>query len=73
MSTLSVPLNPALEEFIDSFVKKGRASNKAEVVRQALRLLAEDEAVSDVLKAQQEIHAGKAMRGDIRELSQQLG
>jgi putative addiction module CopG family antidote len=69
MSTLSVPLNPALEEFIDSFVKKGRASNKAEVVRQALRLLSEEEAVTDVLKAQQEIRAGKILRGDLHNLA----
>jgi putative addiction module CopG family antidote len=72
MSTLSVPLNPALEEFIDSFVKKGRAPNKAEVVRQALRLLSEEEAITDVLKAQQEIRAGKALRGDIRNLAGQI-
>lgn len=72
MSTLSVPLNPALEEFIDSFVKKGRASNKAEVVRQALRLLSEEEAVTDVLKAQLEIRAGKVLRGDLRKLAEQI-
>lgn len=73
MSTLSVPLNPKLEEFIDSFVKKGRAANKAEVVRQALRLLEEEEAVADVLKAQREIREGKALRGNLRNLAKQLG
>ncbi len=73
MSTLSVPLNPKLEEFIDSFVKKGRAANKAEVVRQALRLLEEEEAVADILKAQQEIRDGKALHGDLRVLAKQLG
>ncbi len=73
MSTLSVPLNQTLEEFIDSFIKRGKASNKAEVVRQALHLLAEDEAIGDILKAQQEIRAGKAIRGDIRDIARQLG
>lgn len=73
MSTLSVPLNPKLEEFIDSFVKRGRAANKAEVVRQALRLLEEEEAVVDVLKAQQEVREGKALYGDLRVLADQIG
>lgn len=72
MSTLSVPLNPKLEEFIDSFVKKGRAANKAEVVRQALRLLEEDDAVADVLRAQQEIREGKALYGDLRMLAKHI-
>ena len=41
MSTLSVPLNKNLEEIVNSFVKSGYASNKAEVMRKALTFLAE--------------------------------
>ena len=68
MSTLSVPLTPKLEEFINQQVKSGRAANKADVVRRALTAMTEEEAVQEVLLAQKEIREGKGLRGDLREL-----
>lgn len=68
MSTLSVPLTPELEKFINSQVKSGRAANKADVVRRALTRLSEDEAVQAVLEASQE----PTLRGDLRELAKQI-
>lgn len=68
MSTLSVPLTPQLEEFINDQVKSGRAANKADVVRRALRAMSEEEAISAVLEAQREVREGKILRGDIRQL-----
>lgn len=68
MSTLSVPLTPLLEEFINAQVKSGRAANKADVVRRALIAMTEEEAVQDVLLAQKEIHEGKGLKGDLRKL-----
>lgn len=68
MSTLSVPLTPELEEFINAQVKSGRDANKAAVVRRAIARFAEDEAVEDVLQADQEAKDGKILRGDIRKL-----
>ncbi|MBI5405748.1 type II toxin-antitoxin system ParD family antitoxin [Candidatus Kaiserbacteria bacterium] len=64
MSTLSVPLTPKLEEFINDQVKSGRAANKADVVRRALVAFSEEGAIQDVLKAMRE----PAIRGDVREL-----
>lgn len=64
MSTLSVPLTPKLEEFINSQVKSGRAANKADVVRRALVSFSEEEAVQEVLKAMRE----PILRGDMGEL-----
>ena len=72
MSTLSVPLTPQLEETIKGFVKSGYAPNKAEVVRKALKLLAEEEAVMAVLEAEQELRDGKGLRGDLRKLMKQI-
>ncbi|OHA84150.1 MAG: hypothetical protein A2937_01110 [Candidatus Yonathbacteria bacterium RIFCSPLOWO2_01_FULL_47_33b] len=72
MSTLSVPLTPELEKFINSQVKCGRASNKADVVRRALIRLSEDEAVQAVLDASQEVKDGKVLRGDLRELLKKI-
>lgn len=68
MSTLSVPLTPQLEEFINSQVKSGRAANKADLVRRALTAMSEEEAVQAVLAAQREIIEGKGLTGDLREL-----
>lgn len=72
MSTLSVPLTPELEIFINAQVKSGRAANKADVVRRALRAMSEDEAVEAVLLAHKEIAEGKGLRGDLRELMKRV-
>ena len=68
MSTLSVPLTPQLEDFINLQVKSGHASNKADVVRRALTKFSEDAAVQAVLDASREVSEGKILRGDIRKL-----
>ncbi len=67
MTTLSVPINAELEKFIENMVKDGRAANKADVVRKALRRMSEEEAVQAVLISQQEVKEGKVLRGDLRE------
>ena len=64
MSTLSVPLTPKLEEFINNQVESGRAANKADVVRRALTAFSEEEAVREVLSAMRE----PVLKGDVREL-----
>lgn len=68
MSTLSVPLTPKLETFINDQVKSGRAANKADVVRRALTAMSEEEALQEILLAQKEIREGKGLKGDLREL-----
>ena len=66
MSTLSVPLPPSLEHMVNRFVKSGYASTKAEVVRKALRNLAEERAIADVLEARRD---PRVLRGDLRKLA----
>jgi putative addiction module CopG family antidote len=72
MTTLSVPISPNLEEFINEMVKSGRAANKADVVRRALHAMSEEEAVQTVLRAQREIAEGKGLKGDLRELMKRI-
>ena len=72
MTTLSVPLTANLEEIVNSFVKSGFASNKAEVMRKALTRLAEEEAIKDVLEAEQEVQEGKILKGDLDELVKKI-
>jgi Arc/MetJ-type ribon-helix-helix transcriptional regulator len=72
MSTLSVPLTVELEQFINDMVLRGVATNKADVVRRALKQMAEDQAVEDVLQSEREIAQGKILRGDLDTLLKQL-
>lgn len=68
MSVLSVPVTPKLEELVESLVKKGFGANKADVVRKALILLGEEEAVLSILKAEQE----PTLKGDLKKLAKKL-
>lgn len=72
MSTISVPLPNTLVTFIDDMIRRGVASNKADVVRQALVRFAEDQAVEAVLRAEQELRDGKVLRGDLRKIAKRL-
>lgn len=67
MTTLSVPLPAHLDELVKRLAKQ-RGSNKAQIVRQALELLAEEEAIQAVLKAERE----PTLRGDLRKLAKKL-
>ncbi|MEK7109128.1 MAG: hypothetical protein AAB919_01700 [Patescibacteria group bacterium] len=68
MTTISIPITPEQEKFIRSYIKEGKAENKAQVVRRALSHFAEEEAVRAVLEAEREIVDGKGLRGDLRKL-----
>ncbi len=68
MTTLSVPIPAHMEAFIESQIRNGRAANKADVVRKAIALLAEKEAVDEVLRAMEE----PILRGDLKSLAKRL-
>ena len=68
MSTISVPLTPEQEEFIEKYIKEGRADNKAQVMRRALVKFAEDEAVEAVLRAERE----PTLRGNLDDLVKEV-
>ena len=68
MATLSIPLTKELEEFIEEEVRLGKSENKASVVRKAIRLLAEQEAIFSVIKAEKE----PTLYGDLDKLAKKL-
>ncbi|MFA6536387.1 MAG: type II toxin-antitoxin system ParD family antitoxin [Candidatus Paceibacterota bacterium] len=68
MSTLSVPLTPELEAFINQQVKSGKSANKAAVVRYAIQRMSEEEAVNEILQAQRE----PVLRGNLRQLMKKI-
>ena len=68
MSTLSVPLNAELEKEVENLVKNGYGSNKADVVRRAIKKASEDEVVLAILNAKTE----PSLKGDLRELAKKF-
>ncbi|MBI3633955.1 MAG: type II toxin-antitoxin system ParD family antitoxin [Candidatus Vogelbacteria bacterium] len=72
MSTISVPLPANLEEFVTSQVKLGNGANKADVIRKALRRMAEEEVINAILKSQKQVKEGKILRGDLREIAKKF-
>lgn len=72
MSTVSVPLTPKLEEAVTRLVKVGYGANKADIIRKAIASFAEEQAVLDVLRAEQEVREGKIIRGDLKKILRQM-
>ena len=72
MTTISVPIPENLVDFINQMIATGEAETKAEVIRQALRKYAEDEAFASVLKSRQEIKGGKVLEGNLVDLVKQF-
>ena len=72
MSTLSVPLTPLIEQSIEQMVRRGIADSKAGFVRKAILQYIEDQAVFEVLAAEQEVKEGKILRGDLDVLANSI-
>ncbi len=67
MTTLSVPLTPELAKFVEETTKSSGLT-KSDIMRQALTLYAEEQAVRKVLIAASE----PTLKGDLRELMDKI-
>lgn len=72
MTTITVPLNTELNEFINEQVKLGKVPNKAELVRAAILKYKEDALIMELLKAKQEAKEGKLFTGDLDVLAKRF-
>lgn len=72
MGTISVPLSPKQQRYLDELVDKGVSSSRAGVLRKALDKLVEEEAINAVLQAEREISLGKGMRGNLKTLLKKM-
>lgn len=72
MVTISVPINEKQEKFIESFVKSGKAANKAHAVRRAIDLLSENEAIRDLMESEEDVRLGRLYKGDLRKLLKKM-
>lgn len=68
MSTISVPINAELEDFINHQVKIGNSETKAGFIRRAIIKMQEDFYISEILEAEKEMKEGKIIRGDLKDL-----
>lgn len=68
MTTISVPLSADLLHHLEDLIKNGKASNKADAVRRALKFYIEQEAVEDVLRASKE----PRLKGNLHDLAKML-
>lgn len=69
MTTITIPLNNELNDFINHQVKIGEASSKAEFVRRAIQKMKEDIFVKQILEAKLEAKQGKLLKGDLDKLA----
>lgn len=72
MTTISVPITGEQEKFINELVKSGKAANKAHAVRQAIDLLAEEEAIASVRRGLEDVQAGRVYHGNLRTLAKKF-
>ena len=68
MTTISVPLPANLLKALEDFIRDGGASNKAEVMRRALKIYLDEQLVQEILRASK----GPTLRGDLRTLARRL-
>lgn len=67
-----MPLDGLLTEKIEELIGRGRAANKADFARRALQHYIEEQAILDVLSAEQEVSEGKILCGDLDELAAKI-
>lgn len=72
MSTITVPLPPDLEDFINEEVASGRGESKAHLVREALVRLREEKALARLSESENDIKEGRVYKGDLRKLLRKM-
>lgn len=72
MTTITVPINPELEQFIEDELKSGKSETKAHVVRYALMRLKEDRALERLDEAEKDIREGRVYNGSLKALAKKI-
>lgn len=72
MSTLSVPLTPELENFINNLITENKADSKAEIVRRALFHYQQELLLQEILQAENDIKNGDIYTGDLKSLMSKM-
>ncbi len=70
MTTISIPITPELNEFINEQVRLGKASSKAELIRRAIIKFKEEVFIQSILEAQEDVKRGRVFTGDLDKLAE---
>ena len=68
MTTITVPIDDQLNEFIKEMIENDNAETKAGVVRMALRKLREDQLFKEIVLARESVRKDGVFSGDLDEL-----
>ena len=72
MTTISVPLNQELDEFIQDMIDNNNAETKSGVVRMALRKLKEEQLIKEIIEARDSVKKYGTFSGDLDELVKKI-
>ena len=68
MTTITVPINKDLENFIEQELAQGTSESKAHLVRFALERLREERILLRIQEAENDIKVGRVYKGDLKKL-----
>ncbi len=66
-----MPLDARAKRDLEQLEKNNPEMSRAGIVRKAIRLMSEEEAIQHVLRSEQDIREGKIYRGDLRTIFSQ--
>ncbi|MCK5588763.1 MAG: hypothetical protein KAI16_00435 [Candidatus Pacebacteria bacterium] len=72
MTTISVPLNQELDEFIQDMIDNNNAETKSGVVRMALRKLKEEQLIKEIIEAKNSVKKYGTFSGDLDKLVKKI-
>ncbi len=72
MTTITVPINTELEQFIADEIKSGKSETKAHVVRYALMRLREERGLERLKEAATDIVEGRVYTGSLAVLAKKI-
>ena len=72
MTTISIPLNSRLNDFINEQVRIGNASSKAELIRRIIIKYKEEVFIKSLQEAEEDIRMGRVFTGNLDKLAEGL-
>lgn len=72
MTTITVPINKEIEDFINEELSAGTAESKAHLVRAALMRLREERALARLEEAERDIREGRVYKGNLSKILRSL-
>ncbi len=68
MTTITIPIDLTLLNFINTEISEGNAESKAHIVRYALNKLKDERVLSRIKEAEEDIKNNRVYSGDLRKI-----